>query len=235
MMVFEIEPIRKKSSGVTGTSVTRSATPRATRISVPSGSSTATLTPGMIGTPLERQSSTTASTIVAQSGWGTVEVVVAGGAAVVVGGTLVAGAAVVVGGALVAGAAVVVGAAVVEPDTTVVVGVTGLVVVGAALVAVGAAGLVVLVGAVLEAPPEQAETHMARTAKETAVRLMVGVSHECWSDQHWRPLSSTWLVELGGIDSQKSIRGVHLDRTGPWNQGFASDTYACTRLVVCHL
>ena len=155
---------------------------------MPSGSSTATLTPGMIGTPLDRQSSTTASTIVGQSGCGTVEVVVAGGAAVVV------------GGALVAGAAVVVGAAVVEPDTTVVVGVTGLVVVGAALVAVGAAGLVVLVGAVLEAPPEQAETHMARTAKETAVRLMVGVSHECRSDPHWRPLSSTWLVELGGIE-----------------------------------
>jgi len=86
---------------------------------------------------------------------------------------------------------VVVGAAVVEPDTTVVVGVTGLVVVGAALVVVGAAGLVVSVGAVLEAPPEQAETNMARTAKETAVRLMVGVSHECRSDPHWRPLSST--------------------------------------------
>ena len=149
---------------------------------MPSGSSTATLTPGMIGTPLDRQSSTTASTIVGQSGCGTVEVVVAGGAAVVVGATLVAG------------------AAVVEPATTVVVGVTGLVVVGAALVAVGAAGLVVLVGAVLEAPPEQAETHMARTAKETAVRLMVGVSHECRSDPHWRPLSSTWLVELGGIE-----------------------------------
>ena len=144
----------------------------------------------MIGTPLDRQSSTTASTIVGQSGCGTVEVVVAGGAAVVVGATLVAG------------AAVVVGAAVVEPDTTVVVGagVTGPVVVGAALVVVGAAGLVVSVGAVLEAPPEQAETNMVRTAKETAVRLMVGVSHECWSDQHWRPLSSTWLVELGGIE-----------------------------------
>ena len=159
---------------------------------MPSGSSTATLTPGMIGTPLDRQSSTTASTIVGQSGCGTVEVVVAGGAAVVVGATLVAG------------AAVVVGAAVVDPDTTVVVVVvvvvTGPVVVGAALVAVGAAGLVVLVGAVLEAPPEQAETHMARTAKETAVRLMVGVSHECRSDPHWRPLSSTWLVELGGIE-----------------------------------
>ena len=169
---------------------------------MPSGSSTATLTPGMIGTPLDRQSSTTASTIVGQSGCGTVEVVVAGGTAEVVGGTLVAGAAVVVGGTLVAGAAVVVGAAVVDPDTTVVVvaGVTGPVVVGAALVVVGAAGLVVSVGAVLEAPPEQAETNMARTAKETAVRLMVGVSHECWSDQHWRPLSSTWLVELGGIE-----------------------------------
>jgi len=129
----------------------------------------------------------------------------------------VAGAAVVVEGTLVAGAAVV------EPDTTVVVGVTGLVVVGAALVVVGAAGLVVLVGAVLEAPPEQAETNMARTAKETAVRLMVGVSHECWSDQHWRPLSSTWLVELGGIDSQKSVRDVRLDRSRPWIQGCVSD------------
>ena len=172
---------------------------------MPSGSSTATLTPGMIGTPLDRQSSTTASTIMGQSGCGTVEVVVAGGTAVVVGGTLVAGAAVVVGGTLVAGAAVVVGAAVVDPDTTVVVvvvvvaGVTGPVVVGAALVVVGAAGLVVSVGAVLEAPPEQAETNMARTAKETAVRLMVGVSHECWSDQHWRPLSSTWLVECSQL------------------------------------
>ena len=106
----------------------------------------------------------------------------------------------------------VVGAAVVELDATVVVGVTGLVVVGAALVVVGAAGLVVSVGAVLEAPPEQAETNMARTAKETAVRLMVGVSHECRSDPHWRPLSSTWLVELGGIETQKSVRGVRLDR-----------------------
>ena len=194
MMVFEIEPIRKKSSGVTGTSVTRSATPRATRISTPSGSSTATLTPGMIGTPLDRQSSTTASTIVGQSGCGTVEVVVAGGAAVVVGGALVAGDAVVVGGALVAGVAVVVGAAVIEPDMTVVVGVTGLVVVGAALVVVGAAGLVVSAGAVWEASLEQAETNMAKRATETAVRLMVGVSHERWSGPHWRPLSSTWLV-----------------------------------------
>jgi len=120
---------------------------------------------------------------VAQSGWGTVEVVVAGGAAVVVEGTLVAGAAVVVEGTLVAGAAVVVGAAVVagvavvEPDTTVVV---------AGLVVVGAVGLVVLVGTALEAPPEQAETNMARTRNTAAPRLMVIVSHESRSDPHWR-------------------------------------------------
>ena len=206
MMVFEIEPMRKKSSGVTGTSVTRSTTPRATRISVPSGSSTATLTPGMIGTPLERQSSTTASTIVAQSGWGTVEGTLVAGTAVVVEGTLVAGAAVVVEGTLVAGAAVV------EPDTTVVVGVTGLVVVGVALVVVGAAGLVVSVGAVLEAPLEQAETNMVRTRNTAAPRLMVIVSHERRSGPHWRPLSSTWLVELGGIETQKSVQDVRPDR-----------------------
>jgi hypothetical protein len=41
------------------------------------------------------------------------------------------------------------------------------------------------------------------------------------------------LVELGGIDSQKSVQGVHMDRSGPWNQDFASDVYACVRLVVC--
>ena len=123
--------------------------------------------------------------------------VVAGGAAVVVEGTLVAGAAVVVEGTLVAGAAVVVGAAVVagvavvEPDTTVVV--TGLVV-------VGAAGLVVSVGTALEESPEQAETNMARTRNTAAPRLMVIVSHENRSGPHWRPLSSTWLVELGGIE-----------------------------------
>ena len=97
----------------------------------------------------------------------------------VVEGTLVAGAAVVVEGTLVAGAAVVVGAAVVEPDTTVVVGVTGLVV-------VGAVGLVVSVGTALEAPPEQAETNMARTRNTAAPRLMVIVSHESRGDPHWR-------------------------------------------------
>ena len=111
----------------------------------------------------------------------------------------------------------------VEPDTTVVVvvGVTGLVVVGAALVAVGAAGLVVLVGAVLEAPPEQAETHMARTAKETAVRLMVGVSHECRSDPHWRPLSSTWLVELG------ESKHRNLSRVSVWTAGACGFNDVC--------
>ena len=147
----------------------------------------------MIGTPLERQSSTTASTIVDQSGWGTVEVVVAGGAAVVVGGTLVAGAAVVVGGALVAGAAVVVGAAVVEPDTTVVVGVTGLVV-------VGAAGRVVSVGAILEASPEQAETNMLRTRSPAAPRFMVGVCHRSRGDLlHEFPRPPLCLFRIGEI------------------------------------
>ena len=100
--------------------------------------------------------------------------VVVGGAAVVVGETLVVGAAVVVEGTLVVGAAVVV--------------VTGLVVVGAAVP-------VVSVGAVLAVSPEQAETNMARTTNETAVRSMVGVSHECQSNSHWQSLSSAWLVE----------------------------------------
>ena len=125
--------------------------------------------------------------------------VVAGGAAVVVEGTLVAGAAVVVEGTLVAGAAVVAGVAVVEPDTTVVV--TGLVV-------VGAAGLVVSVGTALEAPPEQAETNMARTRNTAAPRLMVIVSHESRSDPHWRPLSSTWLVACSQFCQRRVATGV---------------------------
>ena len=101
----------------------------------------------------------------------------AGGAGVVVGGTLVVGAGVVVG--------------------TAVVVVTGLVV-------AGDAGPVVSVGAVLEVSSEQAETNMARTTNETAVRFMVGVSHECQSNSHWQSLSSAWLVEC-----LESCREVH--------------------------
>ena len=118
-----------------------------------------------------------------------------GGAAVVVGETLVVGAAVVVEGTLVVGAAVVVGGSLVVGAAVVVV--TGLVV-------VGDAGPVASIGAVLEVSPEQAETNMARTTNETAVRFMVGVSHECQSNSHWQSLSSAWLVEC-----LESCREVH--------------------------
>jgi len=40
---------------------------------------------------------------------------------------------------------------------------------------------------------------------------------------------------LGGIDSQKTVRDIRLSRSGPWDQGFVSDLYACVRPVVCHL
>ena len=46
------------------------------------------------------------------------------------------------------------------------------------------------------------------------------------------------MVELGGIDSQKTVQGVSLDRSCLWNQGFVSDVSdvcACVRPVVCHL
>ncbi|MEE2610496.1 MAG: hypothetical protein VX992_07515, partial [Acidobacteriota bacterium] len=109
--------------------------------------------------PLDRQSSTTISTIASQSGRGTVEVVVVGGTAVVVGGTLVVG------------AAVVVGAVVVVTDTTVVVG--GLVVVGVASVVVGATGAVVSVRAVSEISLEQAETKTATARTQAPLRFMV--------------------------------------------------------------
>jgi len=124
---------------------------------------------------------------------------VVGGAAVVVGETLVVGAAVVVEGTLVVGAPVVVGGSLVVGAAVVVV--TGLVVVGAAVP-------VVSVGAVLAVSPEQAETNMARTAKETTVRLMVGVSHECRSDPHWRSLSSTWTANTCTRKLRTRLGGV---------------------------
>ena len=43
------------------------------------------------------------------------------------------------------------------------------------------------------------------------------------------------FVELGGIDSQKSVQDVRLSRSCPWIQGLVSDVYICVRLVVCHL
>jgi len=47
--------------------------------------------------------------------------------------------------------------------------------------------------------------------------------------------SISCLVELGGIDSQKSVQDVRLSRSCPWIQGLVSDVYICVRLVVCHL
>ena len=40
---------------------------------------------------------------------------------------------------------------------------------------------------------------------------------------------------LGGIETQKSVQDVHLDRARPWIQRCVSDGYACVRLVVCIL
>jgi len=145
------------------------------------------------------------------------------------------------------GAGVVVGAAVV-------VGV--VVVVGAAEVVVGATVVVVSLAAVSVVPPEQAETNNARIRNQAVSRFMIGVCHGtperfsvttcalgrplARSETTERPeisgLSSIIrLVELGGIDSQKTVQGVRLDRSCLWNQGFVSDVYACLRLVVCHL
>ncbi len=43
------------------------------------------------------------------------------------------------------------------------------------------------------------------------------------------------LVELGGIETQKLVQDVRLDRWRPWIQRCVSDGYACVRLVVCIL
>ena len=43
------------------------------------------------------------------------------------------------------------------------------------------------------------------------------------------------LVELGGIETQKSVQDVRLDRSCLWNQGCVSDGYACVRVVLCIL
>ena len=85
---------------------------------------------------------------------------------------------------------------------TLVVGV--VVVVVTDLVVAGDAGPVVSIAAVLEVSSEQAETNMARTTNETAVRFMVGVSHECQSNSHWQSLSSARLAEC-----LESCREVH--------------------------
>jgi len=42
-------------------------------------------------------------------------------------------------------------------------------------------------------------------------------------------------VELGGIDAQKSVRDVRLDRSYPWNQGLASDVCVSVRAYRSHL
>ncbi|GIT77463.1 MAG: hypothetical protein Ct9H300mP31_19940 [Acidimicrobiaceae bacterium] len=39
----------------------------------------------------------------------------------------------------------------------------------------------------------------------------------------------------GGIETQKSVQGVRLDRWRPWIQRCVSDGYACVRVVVCIL
>ena len=79
----------------------------------------------------------------------------------------------VVGGvAVVVGAAVVVVGVAVVTDATVVVGVAGLVVVGAAFDVADASVAAVLVVAVSEAPPEQAETNTVRTRNPATPRLM---------------------------------------------------------------
>ena len=122
------------------------------------------------------------------------------------------------------GAGVVVGAAVV-------VGV--VVVVGAAEVVVGATVVVVSLAAVSVVPPEQAETNNARIKNQAVFRFMVGVCHSTperfsvttcalgrpltRSETTERPeisgLSSIIrLVELGGIETQKSVQDVRLDR-----------------------
>jgi len=43
------------------------------------------------------------------------------------------------------------------------------------------------------------------------------------------------VVELGGIDSQKTVRDIRLSRSGPWNQACVSGEYACVRPLVCIL
>ena len=55
--------------------------------------------------------------------------------------------------------------------------VVGVTVVVAALVVVAAFVVVGALGEAVSDPPEQAETNMARTRNEAALRLMVGVCH----------------------------------------------------------
>jgi len=43
------------------------------------------------------------------------------------------------------------------------------------------------------------------------------------------------LVELGGIETQKSVQDVQLDCERPWIQRCVSVGYACVRVVVCIL
>ena len=90
---------------------------------------------------------------------------------VVVGVWVVAGAT-VVDVTVVVGVCVVVGATVVVVDVTVVVG---------ASVVVGALGAAVSGSAVSVAPPEQAETNMARIRNPAALRFMIRVCHPLWS------------------------------------------------------
>ena len=97
------------------------------------------------------------------------------GVAVVVGTAVVVGAwAVVVGAVVVVVArAVVVGAAAVVGVALVVFGAAKVVVVGDAFVVVGTSGAAVSV-----APPEQAETNMARIRNPATSRFIPGVFHE---------------------------------------------------------
>jgi hypothetical protein len=66
---------------------------------------------------------------------------------------------------------------VVVVDVRVVVGAAEVVVAGAVLVVVGISGAAVSVVAVSVAPPEQAETNMARIRNPAALRFMIRVCH----------------------------------------------------------